>query len=66
MSTLSAESTLAKDALTTKLLLAQPAVERVESLAWSSLETSLDDQGSAVLPGILSAEECRGARRPLP
>jgi uncharacterized protein len=59
LSSVSAASTLAKDALTMKLPLPQPAVERVESLEWPSLETHLDEQGSAVLPGILSAEECR-------
>jgi uncharacterized protein len=59
LSTLARESTLPNDALIMKLPLAQPAVERVEKLEWPALETRLEEQGSAVLPGILSGEECR-------
>jgi uncharacterized protein len=35
------------------------AAAHVEALAWESIGKSLNDQGSAVLPGVMSPEECR-------
>jgi uncharacterized protein len=35
------------------------AAAHVEALDWESIGKSLNDQGSAVLPGVLSSEECR-------
>jgi hypothetical protein len=35
--------------------------ERVESLIWSEVTRDLDTQGNAVLPNILTSEECRKA-----
>ena len=36
------------------------ATERVSGLAWQRIAGDLDAQGNAVLPGLLTAEECRG------
>jgi hypothetical protein len=36
----------------------ESAAVQVESLDWQQIGKELDAQGSAVLPGILSAEEC--------
>jgi uncharacterized protein len=38
---------------------AQPAVARAEALDWEWIRRDLDEQGSAMLSGVLSAEECR-------
>ena len=38
---------------------AQPAVARAEALDWQSIGQGLDEQGSAMLPGVLSPQECR-------
>jgi uncharacterized protein len=38
---------------------AQPAIARVEALDWQSIGQGLDEQGNAMLPGILSPQECR-------
>src|SRR5665213_209658 len=35
------------------------AVARVNGLDWRQIGKDLDDQGSALLPGVLSAEECK-------
>ncbi|MGC2398499.1 MAG: 2OG-Fe(II) oxygenase [Acidobacteriaceae bacterium] len=38
---------------------AEPATARIRALDWQSIAQGLDEQGSAVLPQILSAVECR-------
>jgi hypothetical protein len=38
---------------------AQPAVARAEALDWEWIRKDLDEQGSAMLSGVLSPEECR-------
>jgi hypothetical protein len=38
---------------------AQPAVARTEALDWEWIRKDLDEQGSAMLSGVLSPEECR-------
>jgi hypothetical protein len=38
---------------------AQSAVARTEALDWEWIRRDLDEQGSAMLSGILSGEECR-------
>jgi uncharacterized protein len=38
---------------------AEQAVARVDAFDWRRVATELDEQGSAVLPGVLSAEECQ-------
>jgi uncharacterized protein len=38
---------------------AQPAIARAEALDWQSIGQGLDEQGSAMLPGVLSPQECR-------
>jgi hypothetical protein len=37
----------------------QPVEDRLAALDWPGLERELDAQGSAILPGLLSPEECR-------
>jgi hypothetical protein len=37
----------------------QPAVTRAEALDWQLIRKDLDEQGSAILPSVLSAKECR-------
>ena len=37
----------------------QTAVERVEGLDWPSLARTLDQEGSVLLPAVLSVDECR-------
>ncbi|MGH7587859.1 MAG: 2OG-Fe(II) oxygenase [Gemmatimonadota bacterium] len=39
---------------------AAPHADRVKALDWSRIADDLDSQGSAVLEGLLSPEECRG------
>lgn len=36
-----------------------PVGRRIAALDWSGVERELDSQGSAVIPGLLSADECR-------
>jgi hypothetical protein len=38
---------------------AQPAVARVDGLDWQLIRKDLDEQGSAILPNVLSAKESR-------
>jgi hypothetical protein len=38
---------------------AEEAIGRVDTFDWQKLSQELDEQGSAVLPGILTAGECR-------
>jgi hypothetical protein len=38
---------------------AKPAIARAEALDWQSIGQGLDEQGSAMLPGVLSPQECR-------
>lgn len=38
---------------------AEKAIVRVNALDWEQIGGSLDEQGSAVLQGVLSAEECQ-------
>jgi uncharacterized protein len=40
-------------------ILAKQAIERVDALDWQKISKELDEQGSAMLPAILSAAECR-------
>ena len=56
MNTLSAEQVT-----TTKseVLPADEAVARVNALDWRLIDKDLDEQGSALLPGVLSARECQ-------
>ena len=37
----------------------QPVEDRVAALDWAGLERDLDAQGSAIVPGLLSPDECR-------
>ena len=37
----------------------QPAVARAEALDWQLIRKDLDEQGSAILPKVLPAKECR-------
>jgi hypothetical protein len=37
----------------------QPAVARAEALDWQLIRKDLDEQGSAILPSVLFAKECR-------
>src|SRR5271154_5661278 len=58
MNTLSAEQvTTAKSDVTGSS--ADEAVARVNALDWRQIEKDLDEQGSALLPGVLSARECQ-------
>lgn len=45
--------------LLTSEVAATNAVERIEMLDWGRVSQNLDDQGNAVLEGILTQEECR-------
>jgi Oxygenase, catalysing oxidative methylation of damaged DNA len=56
MNTLSAEQVT-----TTKseVIPADEAVARVNALDWRLIDKDLDEQGSALLPGVLSARECQ-------
>jgi len=38
---------------------AQPAVARADALDWQLIRKDLDEQGSAMLPSVLSAKDCR-------
>ncbi len=38
---------------------AQPAIARAEALDWQSIGHELNEQGSVMLPGVLSPQECR-------
>jgi hypothetical protein len=42
-----------------KALAAQEVLEKMDHLDWSSTVASLDERGCALLPRILSSDECR-------
>ena len=41
------------------LLTEDGAIARVDALDWGQVSKDLDEQGSALLHGVLSAEECK-------
>jgi uncharacterized protein len=59
MNTLSVEQvTTAKNDITGSIS-ADEAVARVNAFDWQQIAKNLDEQGNAVLPGVLSARECQ-------
>ena len=55
-------NTLSAEQLTTtksEVIPADEAVARVNALDWRLIGKDLDEQGSALLPGVLSARECQ-------
>jgi hypothetical protein len=58
MNMLYAEEVTATKSEVTGSISADEAVARVDALDWQQIWTDLDEQGNALLPGVLSAPEC--------
>jgi hypothetical protein len=58
MNMLYAEEVTATKSEVTGSISANEAVARVDALDWQQIWTDLDEQGNALLPGVLSAPEC--------
>jgi hypothetical protein len=58
MNTLYAGEVTATKSEVTSSITADEAVARVDALDWQQIWTDLDEQGNALLPGVLSAPEC--------
>jgi hypothetical protein len=59
MNTLSAEQVTTTKSDVTGSISADEAVARVNAFDWRQTAKNLDEQGSALLPGVLSARECQ-------
>src|SRR6202453_3135191 len=58
MNTLLAEKAATTESELTGSISADEAVSRVNALDWRQIGRNLDEQGSALLQGVLSAREC--------
>ena len=59
MKTLYADKVTTRTGETAAFIAADEAVASVNALDWRNIEKNLDEQGSAVLQGVLSPDECR-------
>jgi hypothetical protein len=59
MNTLVAGEVVTMKSEVTSSISVDEAVARVNALDWQQIEKELDEQGSALLPGVLSAQDCR-------
>jgi len=59
MNTFFADKTTRTNSEPTGSIPADPAVARVGALDWQQIGVQLDEQGSALLKGVLSSDECQ-------